>query len=98
MLGWLLLVGALVVGARDINRYVETESYEPLVGGELWYDLHAPSLNLAQAVIERYVLVALWDPLILTILQIPAWVLFAVPGILLSVFCRAGRRQRLVPE
>jgi len=55
-------------------------SLRPL--GQLWYSLDSASLNLVQAVIERYLLPALWDPLLLTFLTWAAAPVFAVLGLL----------------
>jgi len=62
--------------------------------GEAWYRLDAPSLNLVQAVVERYIWPALWDPTALFVLQRPAVLVFAVPGaiLLLLAFLPLGRK------
>ncbi|MFQ5954545.1 MAG: hypothetical protein ACE5JZ_05735 [Kiloniellales bacterium] len=91
--GWLLLLGAMVVAARDIVQLHDTGSYEAIVVGKLWHDLHVDSLNLAQAVIQRYLHPALWDPVIVWVLLLPAWLVFAVPGLGLSILCRRRRRS-----
>ncbi len=91
VVGWLLLLGAMVVAARDILHYVETDAYAAIVVGELWFDLHVGSLNLAQAVIQRYLHPVLWDPAIVWVLRLPAWLVFAVPGLALWVLCRKRR-------
>ncbi len=83
----------MVVAARDILHYVETDGYAAIVVGELWFDLHVGSLNLAQAVIQRYLHPALWDPAIVWVLRLPAWLVFAVPGLALSILCRKRRRR-----
>ena len=93
MVGWLLLLGAMVVVARDILRYVETDGYAAIVVGELWFDLHRDSLGLAQAVIQRYLHPALWDPAIVWVLRLPAWLVFAAPGLALSILCRKRWRR-----
>lgn len=41
--------------------------------GELWHRIDAASLNLTQAVTERYVSPALWSGVILPLLLAPAW-------------------------
>ena len=51
--------------------------------GALWYDLDPGSLNLVQAVIERYIWEPLWDPLLITVLQWPAVAVFGVLGLAL---------------
>jgi hypothetical protein len=93
VLGWLLLVGAMVVAARDILRLVETGSYAAIVVGELWFDLHPGSLNVAQAVVQRYLHPALWDSGLVWLLRSPVWLVFAVPGLVLTVLCRPRKRR-----
>ena len=83
----------MVVVARDILHYVETDGYAAIVVGELWRDLHFGSLQLAQAVVQRYLHPALWDPAIVWVLLLPAWLVFAVPGLALSILCRKRRRR-----
>ena len=84
----------MVVGARDALRYVETDSYDAIVAGKLWFDVHPGSLNLAQAVIQRNLHPALWDPAIVWVLRLPAWLVFAAPGLVLWVLFRRGWRRR----
>jgi hypothetical protein len=81
------------VVARDILHYVETGGYAAIVVGELWFDLHVGSLNLAQAVVQRYLHPALWDTVVLWLLQLPVWLVFALPGLLLTIFCRSRKRR-----
>ncbi len=41
-------------------------------GGEIWFALSPDSLNLMQAVTQRYVSPGLWDPTIVALLKLPA--------------------------
>lgn len=63
-------------------------------GGALWYSLDPGSLNLVQAVIERYLWPPLWDPALLSILRLPAVPLFLGSGVLCLLLARLGRRRR----
>ena len=95
--GGLLIALALVTLGYDLYRLSAGlgRGFSPL--GQIWFDLHPGSLNLVQAVIERYVWQPLWDPGIATILQWPAVLDFAVPGaviILLSYPWYNPRRRR----
>lgn len=92
-LGWLLL--AIVVAAlafEGVDR-VMTGTWRVFAAGELWFMLDPQSLNLAQAVTQRYLHPALWDPIAIELLQWPAWVLTGIPAILLIVLCRRRRRR-----
>ncbi|MFP3944917.1 MAG: hypothetical protein ACLFWF_13555 [Alphaproteobacteria bacterium] len=71
----LLALSGLWLLVSDAVRTVEqgTLSLKPL--GQVWYEGDAGSLNLAQAVVERYLFPELWHPVITTFLNWPAWVL-----------------------
>lgn len=81
LLGLVLLVAALVVLGADLAGEGDGRGLMPL--GALWYELHAASLNLSQAVIERYVWAPLWDPVLIAVLQWPAAPVFAALGAVL---------------
>jgi hypothetical protein len=95
-LGWLLVLAALAVAGWELL------APDPVVGlhlrpaGELWFRLNVGSLNLMQAVVERYIWPPLWDPGVVSILQLPALLVFAVPGLVLLIVChgRRGLRRR----
>jgi len=57
--------------------------YRPEALGQVWHGWHAPSLNLVQAIVERYVLPQLWRHVLLPLLLIPAWLVAAGGGALL---------------
>lgn len=100
VLRWLgagLLVLALAAFGYELWLALQTGSYRMLAAGELWYALDRGSLNLTQAVVQRYLLPALWDPVIVTVLLWPAWALLGAPGAALlvaSVPIRIGRQPR----
>ncbi|MGF1500460.1 MAG: hypothetical protein ACFBSD_01470 [Paracoccaceae bacterium] len=57
--------------------------------GEWWYTLHPDSLQLLQPAIERHITPYLWDPVILSLLEAPLAVEFAV----LAGLCWVMRRR-----
>ena len=61
--------------------------------GDLWGKLSVPSLNLMQAIVQRYLHPALWDLVFVTILLLPAWLVFAVPSLLLYVLGRKSHEM-----
>lgn len=63
--------------------------------GELWFRYSRGSLNLIQAVTERYIAVFVWDSVIFPVLQQPAVLVFALPGVLFALLAwLLGRRRR----
>ena len=62
--------------------------------GELWFKLDAASLNLVQALIERYLWPPLWDSGVAPLLQVPAVLAFAAPAALLLLLCLLLRLRR----
>ncbi|OSQ40969.1 hypothetical protein [Thalassospira mesophila] len=94
VLGWLLLFACLAVLVGDGVSALQTGSLRFVAGGELWYRLDAGSLNLLQALIERYVSPWLWDKVFVPGLLLPAFLLLLAPGLLLSFLARRKRRQK----
>ena len=96
VIGWLLLIGAAITLGLDILAWYYTGTFKLSAAGELWYRLDRGSLNLVQAVIQRYISPRLWDPVIQSVLQLYALVVLAMPGfLLLWVFrSREARRRR----
>ena len=90
---WSLILAMVILTIDGTKSLASNEGQwiaTPL--GEHWFKLHAPSLNTAQAAIERHVNPSLWDPVILTVLQVPSWIIFAVLGLLLYWLGRKRRR------
>ncbi len=72
----------------------QTGTYEFIAAGKLWYQLDSGSLNLMQAVTQRYVSPWLWDQVVTPILLQPAALVLGVPGIFLLIVTRRGERRR----
>ena len=97
VLGVVLVLAGLAVAGREVIGLSETGSYELIPLGQLWFDLHVGSLNLVQAVIERYVWPTLWDPIIVSALILPAGMTFALLGFALLLLCRRRRAKKAPP-
>ena len=93
VLGVWSLLAAMVALTVDGTQSLATSDGQWIVTplGAHWFKLHAASLSISQAAIERHVAPWLWDPVILTLLQIPTWVFFGVLGLLLYWI---GRRRK----
>ncbi len=94
--GWFLVALAVIALGRDLVAIVAGESFRLAPLGEVWFKLHAASLNLLQAGIERRIAPEVWDSVVAPALQWPSVLVFGVPGILLVLLCRSwgGQRRR----
>jgi hypothetical protein len=90
LLGWICLLCATIVAVRDGLIWFKTGTYPFIAGGELWYMIDVDSLNLAQAVVQRYLAPEVWDPGIQMVLLWPAAATFAGLGLILSVLFYRG--------
>ncbi len=85
-----LLIGATAL-AYEVMAFAATGSYRMVPAGEIWFTIHVGSLNLIQAITQRYIHPALWDPIIAGMLQWPAWSLLGAPGVVLVYGLPRGR-------
>jgi hypothetical protein len=98
-IGLLLLAVALWAAVIQFRLWAETGRFIPLALGQMWFDRSPSSLNLVQAVIQRYVWPPLWDSVIVTVLRWPAWAVMGLPALILLILpMRRGPRQPLVGE
>ena len=91
--GLLLLIAAALLGLAFFGE-AGAGGTRFMALGALWFWLSPGSLNLVQAVTERYLSVALWDHLIFPLVQQPAVLVFGVAGAVLGVIAwLLGRRH-----
>ena len=93
-LAWILLVLAVIVGGHDALTYLKTGTYAPTELGALWYQFDRGSLNLVQAVIERYIHPILWQDLIFPFLVWPAWLVLGSFAVLFGMLSGMGSGKR----
>ena len=96
VIGWILLFAALAVLARDVIASVDAGSLTLIAAGELWFNLHQTSLQVAEPAIARHIPVIgpwLWHPVISTLLTWPALFVLGVPGLVLAWLSRSRRRR-----
>lgn len=99
-IGWALLLIAVLVIAYGIYIWQGGVPVFEETGGEHWFKTDQESLNLAQAIIQRYLHPSIWDPFLVNILLWPVgaalglvFAVFAVPGIVLVTVFRRRRRR-----
>ena len=88
LIGWIIFLAGVSVLVRDALVWIDTKHWAPIALGQLWYDLNRASLNLVQAVVQRYIHPFLWDPVIVSILLCWAFVVLMVLGVLLLIIFR----------
>jgi hypothetical protein len=94
LIGWIIFLAGLSVLVRDGLVWIDTRHWAPIALGQLWFDLDRSSLNLVQAVVQRYIHPFLWDPVIVTILLCWAFaVLMTLGGLILALSYRLTRRS-----
>ena len=92
LIGWIVFLAGLAVLARDVFVSIDTKHWAPIAVGQLWFDLDRSSLNLVQAVVQRYIHPFLWDPIIVTILL--CWAFAVLMVLALLILALSGRRAR----
>ncbi|WP_048645386.1 hypothetical protein [Nitratireductor soli] len=83
---------AVIMAVIDATRSIAASAlvFTPL--GESWYSVSPETLNLSQAVVQRYTLAVLWDPVALFILTLPGWLVFTALSLLFYTIGRPRRR------
>jgi hypothetical protein len=96
-LGFVLLLLAIAALAWELAAWLRHGYWQILSAGELWFQLDNASLNLVQAVVQRYLLPEIWDPGIQTILLWPTWIVLGIPALILLIITGfRGRRRPFV--
>jgi hypothetical protein len=92
LVGWIFLLAGLSVLVRDLMVWMDTRRFAPIALGQLWFDVNRSSLNLTQAVVQRYIHPFVWDPIIVSILLCWAFPVLVVLG--LAILAISGGRVR----
>ena len=89
--GFLILAGGFIALVYDGTKSIAGSAlvYTPL--GQIWNNVHSSSLQLLQPAIERHLSQWLWDPVVLSILTAPAWLVFGIIGAVLMLI---GRKKK----
>jgi hypothetical protein len=94
VIGWIVFLSGIAALVWDLGRWIRTGRWAPKVFGQLWYELDRSSLNLVQALTQRYLHPYLWDPLIVSILLCWGFAVLMVLGLLLLVAFRGRAEPR----
>lgn len=94
ILAWFFLLATLVAGGAELIASLQAGAWTPLQAGTLWFKANVYSLNLVQAIVQRYIYAPIWDPGIVTILLWPTWVVTLIPGVVLMLIGWYGGRKK----
>jgi hypothetical protein len=92
VLAWVLLLAAAIALVSDFTRTGTTGSF---VGTSIlahWKALSPQSLASAAATVQKSIHPLAWDPLIVRILILPAWLVMGAFAVLCGVLGRKKRR------
>ena len=93
-LAGVLLLVATFAAVNDVTRSLAAgRTVEPVSTYAHWSHLAPVTLDLARHGVQRHTHPLVWDPVIVAALQLPAWALFGLGGVLLAY---AGRRRRQI--
>ena len=93
LIGWVVFLAGAAALVRDGLVWIDTKHWAPIALGQLWYQLDRSSLNLVQAVTQRYIHPFLWDPIIVTVLLSWAFAVLMILGVLLLAAFRKRVRH-----
>ena len=89
--GWILLLAAFAAAAAEVLvRSGDDVSTFIVAAHDLWYTVWPSGLLILQIRLEA-ISMFLWDPFVLTLLTMPAWLLLGGPGFLCVVVFRPRR-------
>lgn len=99
LLGCLLFLVAFISAGAETAVHVKADSRLTLLSAhDLWYRLDPDGFLLFQFQIKKHVGQLLWDPVLVAVLSLPAWLILGVPGAALVWFCRSPREAGGGPD
>lgn len=91
LLAMIALCVAVIMAVLDGARSVAASAIKLKPLGVSWYETSPETINLAQAIIQRYLLPVIWDPAMIWVLNQPG---FAVMGVLSLLFYIIGYKRK----
>lgn len=86
---WILAAG-FVFFVYDGTKSIAGNAFYTTRLSDTWNAVHSGSLQMLQPAIERHV-AWLWDPVVVTVLTAPTWLVFGILGALLILL---GRKKK----
>ena len=99
LIGRMFLTLSLILIGHEVLNALESGEYRLIALGELWFRLDRAmgtgSLNISQAIVQRYISPWLWEGIFQNVLTAPGWLVFGILGAALARACRhRGRSSR----
>ncbi|GEM_PF-1116148 len=94
--GLALMFAAAIALAWAIYDFITAGQWSPISAGQFWYEQDRGSLNLVQALIQRFLLPEIWDPGIQWVLIQPLWMGCAFFGMMILLI--VWFIQHVLPE
>lgn len=91
LLGVIILAAGFILLMYDGAKSIADSRIYIYKLGQLWTDIHVASMQSAQARVQASLPSLVWDPLITTLLDQPAWLIFGVIGTILILL---GRKRK----
>lgn len=91
LLAMICLCVAVIMAVLDGARSVAASAVVLKPLGVSWFETSPDTLNLAQAIIQRYLLPVIWDPFMIWVLNQPGFAVMAVLSLLLYI---AGYKRK----
>jgi hypothetical protein len=90
-IGLWFVAGGAIFFVIDAAKSISASALITTPLGQSWFELSSGTLNLSQAIIQRYLHPAIWDPGVLNILLLPSFVVLLAIGL---IFLVIGRKKR----
>ena len=94
IVGYIAIIGAFAAGFWDLWQSVQNDRLVLTPLGEIVYSLSPQSLNALQAGVQRTLHPALWDPVMITFLNLPAFMGLLILAALVLLIAQLLYRPR----
>ncbi|WP_417515318.1 hypothetical protein [Minwuia sp.] len=96
LIGYILLLAGLVALGAEVLVSLEAGSWTPISLGQRWAEFFGfDSILAIQNGLQRYLHPFLWDPLLQSVFEAPAWLPLVVLGLLILLVSRRRRTRRM---
>lgn len=96
IIGYVLLLAGLVALGAELLSSLEAGKWTIIPLGQRWVEFFGfTSLQSIQVGLERYVHPFLWNPVLQSVFEAPAWLPLVLLGLIFILVARRRRRRRM---